>query len=369
MTRKRMLCLLLALLLLGGCRLRSAEPGAEETGGVPTETAGRREAAGETEEPAPTGVQTETKDPADPGVTPPQTDDSWSDPAEENGAQNGVRWTVEDGVYRYEFPKRDESGRATIDEMYSFPQTRFSDQPDDWFGGGAKYDESTGEAVIEWERAPDVLEAIEKYHAIYRGDTSQKVVYLTFDTGYEKENGYLPSILDTLREKAVPAAFFVNGRFIETSPDLLKRMIDEGHIVGNHAKDHKILSTASVETFLSELDGLDALYRQAVPDAPPMLYFRPPSGNCNPWVLKFAEKLGYTTVLYSWAYYDYVDEDQPTWDYAMEKVRTRLHPGCIFMLHTTSSTSAAILGSVIDWVRSQGYEFLPICDIQTGDHE
>ncbi len=140
-------------------------------------------------------------------------------------------------------------------------------------------------------------------------------------------------------------------------------MLDEGHIVGNHCVNHEKLTGVSVDTFLDEVGGLTKQFEAAFPDAPQMTYFRPPAGNCSEWVLTFAEKMGYTTVLWSWTYYDYDDEAQPDLMESLNKLKSGLHPGCVYFFHSTSATTAAMLPWAINWIRSQGYEILPICDI------
>ena len=206
---------------------------------------------------------------------------------------------------------------------------------------------------------PDFLK---NYGACFVGDTTQKVIYLTFDAGYE--NGCTTQILDVLKKHNVPAAFFLVGNYMQTNPDLVKRMADEGHIVGNHCVNHYDMTAVSVETFVKEVQGLEDYFYTSFPDAKPMLYFRPPSGNCNEWVLKFADLMGYTTVMWSWAYFDYDVNNQPSVSDALQKVKDGLHNGCVYLLHTESQTNADMLGDMIDWVRSQGYEFLPLADIK-----
>lgn len=273
-----------------------------------------------------------------------------------------LSWSIVDGKYVYTFPARDDSGLDTVEEMNSFSTAMFEDQPGDWFFGKTIRDASTGEVTVEWDRADSTLQTLEKYGAIYRGDEEKKVVYLTFDSGYEY--GTTSQILDILKEKNVPATFFVNGHYVKSAPDMIERMLDEGHIIGNHAVNHYDLTTVSVDTFIEELQGLEDLYYERFPDAPPMIYFRPPSGNCNEWVLKLADKMGYTTVLWSWAYMDYDTDNQPAVSDTLEKVKTGLHNGCIYLLHTESQTNVDMLGEMIDWIRGEGYEFLPLADIQ-----
>lgn len=274
---------------------------------------------------------------------------------------NAISWKKNENGYTYVFPKRDDAGLAQIDEMYSFSSAMFEDQADDWFFGKTVRDAATGEVEVVWERAQSTLDALEKYGAIYRGDETRKVVYLTFDAGYEY--GTTSKILDILKEKQAPATFFVNGYYVKSASDMIERMLAEGHIIGNHAVNHYDLTTVDVDTFLTELQGLEDLYYEKFPDAPPMIYFRPPSGNCNEWVLKLADLMGYTTVLWSWAYLDYDTENQPDVGATLEKVKEGLHNGCVYLFHPESQTNVDMLGELIDYIRGEGFEILPLADI------
>ena len=274
----------------------------------------------------------------------------------------GRNWSYSEGKFTYTLPARDESGIWPVEEMYNIPRDSWSDEPGDWYGGSWSYDETTGQSTLVFQRAADALASVAAHHAIYLGDTSRKVVYITFTAGYE--NGNTAKCLDVLKEKNAPAAFFVNGWFVTSAPEICRRMLDEGHIVGNHCVNHYKVTELGLDDFMSEVQGLAEQFETAFPDAPQLTYFRPPSGNCSEWVLRFAEKLGYTTVLYSWTYLDYDDENQPDPQATLERIRTTLHPGCVYYFHSTSSTTAEILGPAIDWIRSQGYEILPLCDIE-----
>ena len=275
---------------------------------------------------------------------------------------NDKMWSIVDGKYVFDFPARSNDKLDTVDEMYDMPKTRFDDQPNDWFFGKTERNPETGDVTYLWDRSASTLDTLKKYNAIYRGDTESKVCYLTFDCGYE--NGTMDSILDTLNEKKVSATFFVNGHYVRSASDKIQRMIDEGHIIGNHALNHYNLTEVSVDTFLEEVQGLEELYYETLPDAPPMLYFRPPSGNCNEWVIKFADKLGYRTVLWSWAYKDFDENDQLDVDEALQKVMKGLHNGSVILLHPESQTNTEMLGQMIDEIRDAGYEILPLCDIE-----
>ncbi|MGN1347068.1 MAG: polysaccharide deacetylase family protein [Eubacteriales bacterium] len=275
---------------------------------------------------------------------------------------SGALWELVDGRYVYHFPPRDDSGLSDLSDLSAVQYIPFEDQPDDWFFGKTERDASTGEVTYIWDRAQSTLDLLEQYNGIYRGDESQKVCYLTFDCGYEL--GTMSSILDTLKEKAVPATFFVNGNYVNTAGDMIQRMLDEGHIVANHCVNHYDLTTVSAETFLEEVQGLEDLFCAKFPNAGPMRYFRPPSGSSNEWVLRLADKMGYITVMWSWAYYDYDTANQPDVASVLEQVKLGLHNGCVYLLHPESTTNTAMLGPMIDWIRSVGYEILPLCAIE-----
>ncbi len=285
-----------------------------------------------------------------------------SEPMGETTTASAVSWKKENGTYTYTFPERDKSGMEQVDEMRTFSTAMFDDQPDDWYFGKTTRDAATGEVTVVWDRSESTLAALEEYDAVYRGDEERKVVYLTFDAGYEY--GTTAKILDVLKEKEVPATFFVNGYYVESAPQMIRRMLDEGHIIGNHALNHYDLTTVGVDTFIEEVQGLEDLYYATFPDAPSMIYFRPPSGNCNEWVLKMTDLMGYTTVLWSWAYLDYDTANQPPVASTLQNVMDGLHNGCVYLLHPESETNAAMLGQMIDKIREAGYEFLPLADIQ-----
>ena len=324
---------------------------------------------GETEDPDPLQGGETTREPSgetdasdsvqeDSGNIPTILAPYYTSPIYEAG---GKYWKYSAGQFSYTLPARDESRIWPVEEMYNIPRDHWSDQPEQWFGGSWIYDEATGTSTLEYQRAADALASVAAHHAIYLGDTSRKVVYITFTAGYD--NGNTAKCLDTLKAKNAPAAFFVNGWFITSQSDLVGRMLNEGHIVGNHCVNHYDLTGVDLETFRYEVQGLAEQFETAFPDAPQMTYFRPPSGCSSEWVLAFAEKLGYTTVLYSRTYKDYDDDDQPDPAESLTKLKATLHPGCVYYFHSTSSTTAAILPDLIDWIREQGYEILPICDI------
>ncbi len=194
-----------------------------------------------------------------------------------------------------------------------------------------------------------------KYNAVYLGDTGEKVIYLTFDAGYE--NGCTELILDTLKKHGVPAAFFLVGNYIEQNPALVKRMADEGHIVGNHTYHHPDMSQINnMAAFRAELDALETLYTQTT-GKPLQKYYRPPQGTYSEENLRMANELGYRTVFWSLAYVDWLNDKQPTSEQAFSKLIPRIHNGAVVLLHSTSQTNAAILDELLTRWENMGYTF------------
>ena len=200
-----------------------------------------------------------------------------------------------------------------------------------------------------------------KYNAYYLGDTSQKVIYLTFDCGYE--NGYTEQILDALKKHNAPAAFFVVGHMIESAPNIVRRMAGEGHIVGNHTYHHPDMSSISEQAaFQKELDSLAELYRQTT-GKPLSRFYRPPQGKYSEENLKQAQALGYQTIFWSLAYVDWNTDSQPTPAQAYEKLLPRIHDGAIVLLHSTSRTNAEILDELLTKWEAMGYTFKSLNDL------
>lgn len=199
------------------------------------------------------------------------------------------------------------------------------------------------------------VEELAQYNAYYLGDTSQKVIYLTFDCGYE--NGYTASILDTLKKHNAPAAFFVVGNMIESAPDLIRRMVAEGHIVGNHTYHHPDMSSISEQSaFQKELESLEALFQETTGQTMSK-YYRPPQGKYNVENLRQAKALGYKTILWSLAYVDWYVDDQPTPEQAYSKLLPRIHDGAIVLLHSTSRTNVEILDELLTKWEEMGFSF------------
>ena len=197
--------------------------------------------------------------------------------------------------------------------------------------------------------------ALSRYDAAFLGDTNQKVLYLTFDAGYE--NGFTPQILDVLKKHQVPAAFFLVGNYLEREPDLVRRMTEEGHIVGNHTWSHPDMSKIQKkEDFSRELKQVEDQYRE-ITGQDLKRYYRPPQGIYSEENLQMAKELGYRTVFWSLAYVDWNNDAQPTSEEAFSKLLPRTHDGAVILLHSTSQTNAAILEELLIRWKEQGYTF------------
>jgi len=197
--------------------------------------------------------------------------------------------------------------------------------------------------------------ALAQYQAAFLGDTEKPTIYLTFDAGYE--SGQTAAILDTLQAHGVPAAFFVVGNYLETEPALVRRMAEEGHIVGNHTYHHYDMSQLSDrESFARELRDVEEAYRQVTGQEMPK-YYRPPRGVYSEENLKMARDLGYRTVFWSLAYVDWYQDKQPSRDEAFSKLIPRIHNGAVVLLHSTSRTNAEILDELLTRWEEMGYQF------------
>ena len=211
-------------------------------------------------------------------------------------------------------------------------------------------------------RTPEINEELNfklsDYNAFYNGPKSPKTksLYLTFDEGYE--NGYTNAILDVLKEKNVKAIFFVTSHYIVNSPDTVKRMVAEGHIVGNHTKHHYSMPSVaySPDVFNKELTDVENRFKKLTNQDMPK-FFRPPMGQYSEKTLDMTKNLGYKTIFWSFAYGDYEPNSQPSPWYAKKHILDHLHDGSIILLHAISKTNAQVLGEVIDEARASGYEF------------
>ncbi|MGA4508186.1 polysaccharide deacetylase family protein [Propionibacteriaceae bacterium G1746] len=202
----------------------------------------------------------------------------------------------------------------------------------------------------------DVADLISDYDVIWRRTTSQKVVFLTMDEGYEFEQNST-RILDIAAAKNVTITFFITGGFLKSHPDLVRRMLREGHQVANHSERHlrpPLALDSSTDTFVNDVRNLERDYL-AMMGRPIARLYRPPEGGYSERSLKITQDLGYTTVFWSFAYADWDTANQPDPAAARQKILGQLHPGSLLLLHTVSSTNVAILGEVIDGIRARGY--------------
>ena len=205
------------------------------------------------------------------------------------------------------------------------------------------------------------IDDLKQYNAYYASDTDEKILYLTFDAGYE--NGNTPAILEALKKHQAPAVFFAVGNFIKDNPDLIKRMITEGHIVGNHTMTHPDMSQiSSMESFQKELEGVEELYT-SVTGEPMTKFYRPPRGVYSTENLSMAKELGYKSFFWSLAYVDWYQDQQPSKEEAFEKLLNRIHPGALVLLHSTSATNAQILDELLTRWEEMGYQILPLQDL------
>ncbi len=193
----------------------------------------------------------------------------------------------------------------------------------------------------------------EKYGGICLDTTGEKIIYLTFDCGYE--NGCTEKILNTLKEKEVTAAFFVTLSNVKQNPELIARMINDGHIVGNHSDTHPNFSKITRTQMAKEIENLDNYLREHFGYSSP--FFRFPEGACSESALELVQSVGYTSVFWSSAYADWDISNPKGKQYAFDTVTSRLHPGCVLLLHAVSQDNADALGDIIDYAKAQGYEF------------
>lgn len=199
------------------------------------------------------------------------------------------------------------------------------------------------------------VEELKKFDAYYMEDTQEKKIYLTFDCGYESGNTEM--ILDALKKHKAPATFFVVGNFLKSEPKLIQRMVEEGHIVGNHTWSHPDMTKIStLDAFSKELSQVEELYKETTGKDMGKFY-RPPQGKYSEENLKMAQELGYKTFFWSLAYVDWKQDQQPSKEEAFDKLLGRIHPGAIVLLHNTSSTNGQIMDELLQKWEDMGYTF------------
>src|SRR5690625_1818887 len=230
-------------------------------------------------------------------------------------------------------------------------------QPDVVFGYGWGYKKNYD------NKAPDVGiygDILNNSNGIYMDPSGEKDIYITFDNGYEQ--GYTEQVLDVLKKHDVPATFFVTGHYAEKESDLLKRMVDEGHIIGNHSFHHPDFTTMSKSEIKQELDLVEEIVTTHTSQKE-MIYLRPPRGTFNEQTLQWAEELGYIHVFWSLAFKDWDVSNQKGWQYAFDQITAQIHPGAILLLHSVSSDNAEALDKVIVYLKEQGYTFKSLDDL------
>ena len=203
-------------------------------------------------------------------------------------------------------------------------------------------------------------EIMDKYQGIYMGNKDKKTVYLTFDLGYEA--GYTSKILEVLKNNDVKATFFITAHYVNTQADLVKQMIDEGHIIGNHTVNHKSMPSCSLETINKEVMDLHSAISGKF--GYEMKFIRPPKGEYSERTVAYTNTLGYKTVMWSFAYDDWDEKKQGREEYGKKKILDNVHNGEIMLLHATSKDNANILDDVIKQIKQMGYEFKNIDEFE-----
>lgn len=211
------------------------------------------------------------------------------------------------------------------------------------------------------EAPKESAEFLKDTDSFYVGDTTKKELFLTFDEGYEKGN--TEEILDILKSANVKAAFFVVKPYITSHPETVKRMVNEGHLVCNHSNTHPSMPSIKDETkFNKEIEDANDAYKELIGQDMPK-FFRPPMGKYSKESLDRTSKLGYKTIFWSFAYRDWLVDNQPSQEFAMKKIRDGVHPGCIMLLHAVSDTNTKILKDLIVSLQKDGYEFKTLNDL------
>ena len=238
-------------------------------------------------------------------------------------------------------------------DTWATPASGNSVSVENWgLGFGAEGSQPTGNASAE---------ELKKYNAYYVGDNKEKVIYLTFDAGYE--NGNTEPILDALKKHNVSATFFVVGHYLESAPEIVKRMVDEGHFVGNHTYHHLDMSSiSSKESFEKEMKDVENKFKE-ITGQELAHFYRPPQGKYSTNNLKMADEMGYHTFFWSLAYVDWYQDKQPSKEEAFEKLIGRIHPGAVVLLHSTSKTNGEILDELLTKWEEMGYQFASLDEL------
>lgn len=201
---------------------------------------------------------------------------------------------------------------------------------------------------------------LKKYGAYYVDESGEKTVYLTFDNGYEQ--GYTGKVLDVLKKERVPAIFFLTGHYVKSQPQLVKRMVEEGHIIGNHSYHHPDFTVISKQSIKKELEDLQTAVAKLT-DQKEMKYLRPPRGIFSEKTMEWSKELGYVHIFWSLAYNDWQVNNQKGWKNAYDQVMSQMHPGAIILLHAVSEDNAEALSHIIQSLKKKGYQFKSLDDM------
>lgn len=251
---------------------------------------------------------------------------------------------------------RYETKRVVSETMAEGKIVRNTDSGENW---GLSFQEE-GKPPVANASAEDLAQ----YDAFYAAAPDEKKIYLTFDCGYE--NGNTPAILDALKKHQVSATFFVVGNFVKDNPELIRRMLEEGHTVGNHTMNHPDMSGISdKDSFQKEMQELSDLFKKTTGQEI-SAYYRPPQGKYSRENLQMAKELGYRTFFWSLAYVDWYENQQPSREEAFQKLLGRIHPGAIVLLHNTSATNAAIIDELLLKWEEMGYSFGILEEVTAG---
>ncbi len=276
-------------------------------------------------------------------------------PGEDTEGENGSDVSGNEGASSYRENDGDEIQRGVTIISHGGEKYVQTSSSGSWgLGFGAEGSESQPTGSLSKEE-------LKKYDAWFLGDESEKVLYLTFDCGYE--NGNTEKILEALKKHNAKATFFVVGHFLESAPELVKRMSEEGHMVGNHTWHHPDISTiAAEEKFREELESVADKY-QEITGQELNRFYRPPQGKYNLDNLAMAQKQGYKTIFWSLAYVDWNVDAQPSKEEAFAKLTGRVHPGAVVLLHNTSKTNGEILDELLTKWEGMGYRFGTLEDL------
>ncbi|MEN2768265.1 delta-lactam-biosynthetic de-N-acetylase [Ornithinibacillus xuwenensis] len=228
-------------------------------------------------------------------------------------------------------------------------------------GYGWGYKKNLNHEIPDVGKYRDILK---EHGAYYVDESGEKTLYLTFDNGYEQ--GYTGDILDVLKKEKVPAAFFVTGHYVDSQPELIKRMVDEGHIIGNHSYHHPDFTILTKEVMKRELETLEDAVAD-VSNQKDIKYVRPPKGMFNEQTLEWANDLGYIHVFWSLAIIDWNTKSQKGWEYAYDQITKQIHPGAILLLHAVSEDNAKALERLIQDLKKDGYTFKSLDDFVIKD--